>query len=106
GAVVAGRLVGEKAFFAAYGALQEQVWKPVNPLLGEQERTRWTEHGEKRQREVLDQLYKQFRPVEPEFIHLADARYVTGNGRVPAQAGMLWRGRLSEVGGFSVGTVA
>jgi hypothetical protein len=35
--------------------------------------------------------------------HLADARFVTGAGLVPTVGeGMLWRGRIQEVSGFSM----
>lgn len=43
-----------------------------------------------------------WRPVPSDFIHLADARYVVGERLTPTD-GMLWRGRISEVSGFSLG---
>ena len=39
------------------------------------------------------------------FIHLLNARLCTPNGFVPTNEGVLWRGRLSQVTGFSLGTL-
>lgn len=40
---------------------------------------------------------------KPRYIHLRDARYFSGpNHPIPAE-GMLWRGKLSSVDGFSLG---
>lgn len=39
----------------------------------------------------------------PHFIHLRDAALVAGNSFVPEEGGLLWRGKLSDVAGFSIG---
>jgi hypothetical protein len=44
-------------------------------------------------------------PLGASFIHLRDARIITPSEAMPTQ-GMLWRGRLTEVSGFSLGTWA
>lgn len=41
----------------------------------------------------------------PNFIHLKQARVFTGADPIPREQGMWWRGRLSEVDGFTVGNV-
>jgi hypothetical protein len=41
----------------------------------------------------------------PSFIHLRDARVLLGSESVPRQQGMWWRSRLSEIDGFTVGTL-
>lgn len=41
----------------------------------------------------------------PEFIHLRDGRYVFGDRLVPDHTGVLWRGRVADVTGYSVGTL-
>ncbi|MBX8471944.1 hypothetical protein K5E37_23160 [Pseudomonas sp. RIT778] len=37
----------------------------------------------------------------PQFIHIKDAQVFTGNARIPNDTGVLWRGKLSAVIGFS-----
>lgn len=39
------------------------------------------------------------------YIHLRDARIMAGPASLPTTGGMLWRGRLSEVSGWSIGTL-
>jgi len=39
------------------------------------------------------------------FIHLKDARLVNAGTVVPGNGGMLWRGRLSSVVGFTIGVL-
>jgi len=39
------------------------------------------------------------------FIHLFDAKLFMPNGFMPSNEGVLWRGRLSQVTGFSLGTL-
>lgn len=41
----------------------------------------------------------------PSFIHLKEARLVNAGTVVPGNRGMLWRGRLSSVIGFTVGVL-
>jgi hypothetical protein len=41
----------------------------------------------------------------PEYIHLQNAQVYVGNAVVPTTGGTLWRGRLREVDGFSLGSV-
>lgn len=42
----------------------------------------------------------------PNFVHLADANYVEWSGLIPNEdsEGLMWRGRLSEVSGWSLGS--
>ncbi|MBV2132052.1 hypothetical protein KRX52_04475 [Pseudomonas sp. MAP12] len=39
----------------------------------------------------------------PYFIHLRDAAIVSGVSFTPTEGGLLWRGKLSDVAGFSIG---
>lgn len=41
--------------------------------------------------------------VPPTYIHLRNAKIVTGVTMIPTHGELLWRGRISEVGGFSIG---
>ena len=43
----------------------------------------------------------------PTFIHLKNARFYTTNGNpLPANRGVWWRGRLTEISGFSLGLLS
>jgi hypothetical protein len=39
-----------------------------------------------------------------EYLHLKDARYISPTGTMPERPQMLWRGRISEVAGWSWGS--
>lgn len=41
----------------------------------------------------------------PEFIHLRDARIISGTQVTPTNDGIWWRGRISEVDGWFLGTL-
>lgn len=41
----------------------------------------------------------------PQFIHMRNARVITGNTLIP-DTGMLWRGRVADVSGFAYGGLA
>ena len=45
-------------------------------------------------------------PGNPIYIHLKNARHFYGNGSIPSNSGMLWRGKLESVDGFSLGALS
>lgn len=56
---------------------------------------------------VYDKLDNDNNPPPPTFIHLSNAKYFHTNGQpIPANEGIMWRGRLSEVSGFSLGVLS
>lgn len=43
---------------------------------------------------------------QSQFVHLKDARFFSGSGApIPGNSGVLWRGKISSVGGFFLGTL-
>ena len=43
----------------------------------------------------------------PSYVHIKDARFFNTNGNpIPGNRGVWWRGRLSEVDGFSLGSLS
>lgn len=98
GLLVSGYLVSGKAYFEAIG---EQI-------IG----------GVAQNATLVDQMRKMFatfesaypsepgqaeRPV-PQFIHLENARFYSTDGTpVPSNAGVWWRGRISEISGIVIG---
>lgn len=70
--------------------------------------------GAESTRSVLREIGKSYYEKDPEpianhtaFIHLIDAKLWTPSGAVPAiqNSGVIWRGRLSQVTGFSLGQI-
>ena len=53
---------------------------------------------------VTDLQRMESQPVE--YIHLRDARFFYGGNAIPGNQGVWWRGRLSEVVGFTYGLLA
>lgn len=46
-------------------------------------------------------------PPPPTYIHLRNARiYAPGQTPIPGNRGVLWRGRISEINGFSLGSLS
>jgi hypothetical protein len=46
-------------------------------------------------------------PFGPSFIHLKNARFFnTAGNPIPANGGVWWRGRVSQVGGFTLGSLS
>ncbi|WP_372736260.1 hypothetical protein [Nocardioides sp.] len=43
--------------------------------------------------------------VTAQCLHLRQAQYVSGGTFTPTNAALLWRGRISEVAGFSIGSL-
>ena len=46
-------------------------------------------------------------PFQTVYLHMRDARFFTpGQGPVPTEGGVWWRGRISEVSGFNLGILS
>ncbi|WP_416149438.1 gas vesicle accessory protein GvpU [Salipaludibacillus sp. HK11] len=93
GSIVTGKIIGRKQYFEEMSHLFERDGL-----------------------EVIAEGYKEFSKVfdaeedleedmkTPYHIHLKDAKYVSSNGLFP-QNGMMWRGRIKEIDGFSLGNL-
>jgi len=97
GEVISGQLVGGKEYFEL---LKEAFLTSTSNVKGVGEA-----FGE-----MLDQ-YSQIYSAPPEdgaqpsFIHLKQARvFSPGQTPMPSNGGLLWRGRISNVAGFSIGS--
>lgn len=104
GAVVTGILIGAQEYYTKYGAM----WR--NAIGSDTEEGRkveehWVEFGKQTREMYLEKPLDDPSLSPPHYIHLSEARYVMGVSLVPGAPGMLWRGRLSEVSGFSLGTL-
>jgi hypothetical protein len=98
GLLVSGYLVSGKAYFEAIG---QQVVKGYaqNAALADQMRKMFA---------TFESAYpndptQTDRPV-PQFVHLQNARFYSTDGTpVPSDAGVWWRGRISEISGIVIG---
>jgi hypothetical protein len=101
GAVITGVLTSGKVYF---------------DLFADRFAAGWPKEGRAELRASLaapGDVYPRLEPGEKshrrpaQFIHLRDARVVTAQGNLPTTVeGLLWRGRLSAVSGYSLGLVA
>lgn len=93
GAIVTGQLVGRSEWFAglheAHGDRLAAVSEPFKKF----------------DERVTEKRGEEGDPTRFNYIHLKGARYLTGAGFAPTEddAGMFWRGRLTEVSGWSFG---
>lgn len=98
GLLVSGYLVSGKSYFEATG---QQILGGLarNPELAEQMRKMFA---------TFESAYpndpqQKDRPV-PQFVHLQNARFYSTDGKpVPSDAGVWWRGRISEISGIVIG---
>lgn len=98
GGVVSGTLIGGAKYFELFAKEFSAAWPFENK---DDIRDIFAENGN---------IYK---PSEggdetippPHFIHLADARVHFPDGSLPSNKGVLWRGKLNAVSGFSLGSI-
>jgi len=89
GGVISGTLISAKTYFEEFAETFSGAWPGGSDVL----RDGLAGWG---QEDAAD--------LHPEFIHLKDARYVSGPEFAPSSgAGILWRGNIESVNGFSLG---
>jgi hypothetical protein len=90
GGVITGNLISSKTFFNGFADTFSQAW-PGGP--SEDVRGSFAQWGQ-----------PETASIHENFIHLKDARYVSGKDIVPTTgSGMLWRGSIDSISGFSLG---
>jgi hypothetical protein len=75
---------------------QQQYFEEVNQKLT------GSENGE-----MFGNLLSQigeYQEKESKFIHLKNAKYQVGDNHIPSNEGVCWRGRLTEIDGFNLGS--
>ena len=104
GAIVSGILISGKTYFDELGdSIQRGVSGSVEvaQALGKSWK-QFTKIYEKP--EGVDDDWE---PPLPGYIHLRDARVFAPGGRaIPSNGGVLWRGKLSSIDGFSMGNLS
>lgn len=103
GRIVAGNLISGRQYFTELGlSLSQAADKQTTAAAADIMRTfadNWSQLAA-----VYDPSRFEDSAPAPSFIHLKNARYIIGSDFVPAP-GMLWRGKLSSVDGFSLGAL-
>jgi hypothetical protein len=95
GFLVSGLLIGISQYFDGFAA-EFITGMKGDPTETENIRTTFSSYG--RMPSAPNQL--------PVYIHMQDARFFNTNGNpIPGNRGVWWRGRISEVSGFVLGTL-
>jgi hypothetical protein len=92
GTVVTGTLASGKQYFEGLAGLKFQGNQEIGDVL----------------KQVFADAGQALQPAgdePPQYVHLRDARVVTTAGTLPTNEGMWWRGHLSEVDAFWVGSL-
>lgn len=87
--VVSGTLISMKSFFKESA---EEMYLPDQGAEVDKAKQNWISMADEK---------PGAESLPPQFIHLRDARVFTGNGKIPSNCGVLWRGRLNAVIGFA-----
>lgn len=97
GFLVSGVLVSGARYFEGFG---EDFSQGASPESAASIKSSFAKYGDIYEGNISDQ-------PPPQYIHLKNARFfhTTGNP-IPGNKGVWWRGRLFEVGGFSLGTLS
>ena len=94
GLLVSGYLVNGARYFEGFASDFVTIFPPDS---AEGVRSSLSSYGD---------IYKGEQDTLPMFIHLKDARFFSTAGNpIPANRGVWWRGRVSEVSGFMIGTL-
>lgn len=99
GALVSGTLISGKQYFETFAREISQAW-PGDDEAKESIRSAFASNAEMYEADTEEENL----PL-PQYIHLKNATVRTPNGPIPAQGGMLWRGKLNAISGFSLGSI-
>lgn len=98
GLLVSGVLAGGKSYFEGFA--EEFSSRFNDPESAKFMRGHFTNYGD---------IYKKedgAPPTSPQYIHLKNARFFNTSGNpIPGNRGVWWRGRISEVAGFTLGSL-
>jgi hypothetical protein len=95
GFLVSGDLIGGKEYFREFGTEMSMISTTPQDTI---------EAFSK----IGDNVYSdENRDGDPSYVHFKDAKFFHPNGKpIPDNRGVLWRGRISEISGFSLGKLS
>lgn len=100
GLLVSGTLVGGKKYFEGFAEDFSGVFAS-EPEVAESIKNSFAKYGEIYKKEEGEEI------PPPQYIHLKNTRFFnTAGNPIPGNKGVWWRGRVSEVGGFTLGSLA
>lgn len=97
GTLISGNLIGGKEYFNLFG---ENFASGFDDKFAKDIKDKYSQFGA-----IYDVDDSKEQP-KPSYIHLKDAKFYgvgIGGNPIPTNQGILWRGRISEVSGFSLG---
>jgi hypothetical protein len=106
GLLISGDMIGGKTYFDEFARQFKDGFRDISS-----ETASTIEETFKRLGDVYDPIQKESQGSvvisKPHLIHLRDAQiYQSGAGLPPSEKGVLWRGRLEAVDGFTLGRVS
>lgn len=100
GAVVSGLLISGRKYFKAFAD------DFAGAYLGDDEGREAVRAALASHSKIYDEIDKQEEPSPPQYIHLMHSRTFSPGGSTPSKVGVLWRGKISAVSGFSLGSLS
>lgn len=101
GVIVSGSLVSGKKYFEMFAQEFADSY-PGNDEIKESIRQALASPAS-----IYDKQDTEVEAPPPHFIHLVNARsFAPGNSPLPSNRGVLWRGKINAVSGFSLGTLS
>jgi hypothetical protein len=106
GLIISGDMIGGRTYFNEFARQFKDGFKDISS-----ETASTIEKAFKSLGDVYDPIQKESQgsaPIpKPYLVHLRDAQiYLAGAGQSSSEKGVLWRGRLDAVDGFSLGRVS
>jgi hypothetical protein len=128
GSLVTGSLIGARGWYYRFAAEMRRAYATIGEEAAEAMGRFWEGVADSMAREGdSDEVSASDAPAErdsepalsgegagtgrkrppPEFIHLVEANlYLGGDNMTPSKGGVLWRGRLAEIDGFTLGKLS
>jgi hypothetical protein len=97
GGMVSGTLISATTYFAEFG----KVFGDAMPGGGDGIEKSIRQLGEAQQG-----IEEDAERAPPQFIHLKDAKLFTPSGSTPSNQGVLWRGTIASINGFTLGSMS
>lgn len=102
---ITGLVIGTAEYYRRTADVWDAGWKGEGKTPETSPGQIWRKMYERFEARREEQLEEGEERGEAGFIHIADARIVSGASTIPQGSGLLWRGRLSEVIGYSLGSL-
>jgi len=104
GFLISGKMVGGAKYFDGFA--EDFASGFADQAVAENIRRSFSQYGEIYRSEEAQQDDADQPVQSPTYVHLKEARFFnTAGNPIPANRGVWWRGRLSEVSGFMIGTL-